>query len=304
MRQLAVIGFTNVALALFVLFVAPPPPARGATPAPSLANVPYGPHPNQVFDVWLVSSDKPAPFVLFIHGGGFIGGSKQELNPRELQQLLDAGISVAAVEYRFLAHAKLPAAHEDAVRALQLLRSRAKEWNLDKTRVGAFGGSAGAQLCMYLAMHDDLADPASSDPVARESTRLSCLAPGWGQVTMDMKWWRDHVPEALAGRTNHELFGTDDEDKAMKINAGISAMFLITADDPPIYMSYPNAPGQPYSADERRTRQIKIHHVVHGQTLKALCDKLGVEAHLQYPGATVAYPDAVSFLKAKLQPAR
>lgn len=270
------------------------------SPRPTLANIPYGTHPSQVYDLWLAQSERPTPLVLFIHGGGFIGGSKNEINARELQELLAAGISVAAIEYRVLAHAKLPVAHADAARALQHLRARATEWNFDKTRVGAFGGSAGAQLCMYLAFHDDLADPRSEDPVARESTRLTCLAPSAGQITMDMNWWRAHVPDALAGRTNAELFGTDDEAATMKINARISALHLISKDDPPVFLTYGIAPGQPYPADVRRARSMKIHHVVHGETLKRLCNELGVEAHLKYPGAAVPYASGIEFLKAKL----
>jgi len=64
----------------------------------------------------------------------------------------------------------------DAARALQFVRSKAAEWNIDKTRIGATGGSAGACSSLWLAFHDDLADPKSSDPVARESTRLLCAA--------------------------------------------------------------------------------------------------------------------------------
>ena len=85
---------------------------------------------------------------------------------------------MAAIEYRLIADAPLPAPHQDVARALQFVRSKAKDWNIDKARVGAFGGSAGAQLCMYLAFHDDLADPNSDDPISHESTRLTCAAPG------------------------------------------------------------------------------------------------------------------------------
>ena len=98
-------------------------------------------------------SEKPTPVVVYIHGGGFRGGSKQRINVKTLRGLLEAGISVVAFHYRFVQHAPLPAAHHDCRRALQLLRSKADEWNLDPERVGAFGGSAGAQLCMHLAFH-------------------------------------------------------------------------------------------------------------------------------------------------------
>ncbi len=48
--------------------VAECPPAK---PRPDEENVKYGPHERNVLDLWMAKSDKPAPLVLFIHGGGF-----------------------------------------------------------------------------------------------------------------------------------------------------------------------------------------------------------------------------------------
>jgi acetyl esterase/lipase len=159
-----------------------------AKPAPTHKDVTYGPHERNVLDFWRAESAAPAPLVVYIHGGGFRGGSKDGVSSRILRELLAAGISVAAINYRLVQHKRLPAAHFDARRALQFLRSKAKEWNIDKTRTGAFGASAGAQICMWLAFHDEMADPGSPDPLARESTRLSCVATRGGQTTMDFDW--------------------------------------------------------------------------------------------------------------------
>lgn len=270
---------------------------------PSHADVSYGPHDRNMLDLWLAKSDKPAPLAIFIHGGGFIGGDKEQINARERGELLDAGISVAAINYRLLSHGPLPAAHQDATRAVQFLRSKAGEWNLDKTRFGGFGGSAGAQLVMYLAFHDDLAAPESADPVARESSRLACAAPTAGQITMDMRWWDEHVPgyskNAQRRRSNSELFGTDDMTAAMTINTDISALSLISRDDPPVFMSYSMAPDSAMPGDGSKNNWL-IHHVIHGIELKKRCDELGVEAHLNYPGASTRHESAVAFFKAKL----
>jgi acetyl esterase len=274
-------------------------------PAPTLVNIAYGPHPRQVFDLWPAKATKPTPLVLYIHGGGFTGGSKTDFNPqqaRDLKELLASGISVASIEYRVIGDAKLPAAHQDVGRATQTLRARAKEWNFDKSRVGAFGGSAGAQLCMYLAFHDDLANPRSSDPVARESSRLACVATMGGQVTRDMQWWVQHVPGYDSPHlTDEGVFGITDRREVLKISADISALSLISADDPPIYMSYAMAPGQGYPDDPQITRAWKVHHVVHGVALKQRCDDLGVEATLKYPGVETRYSSAAAFFKTKLR---
>ena len=140
-----------------------------------LKDVPYGKHPRQVLDFYPAASDKPTPVVLYIHGGGWRNGDKK-INP---QRYLDNGISVVAINYRFVQHGveekvepPVKAPLEDAARALQFIRSKAKEWNLDNERIGATGGSAGACSSLWLAFHDDLAKPDSDDPIARESTRL------------------------------------------------------------------------------------------------------------------------------------
>jgi len=129
-------------------------PVRGL-PTPTHGNVAYGPHERNVLDFWQSKAAAPAPLVMFIHGGGFTGGDKGQIGRTHLQGLLDAGISVAAIQYRFLKHAPLPAAHQDAARALQFLRFKAQDWNVDKKRIGAFGGSAGAQLCVTALRRQD-----------------------------------------------------------------------------------------------------------------------------------------------------
>ena len=95
-----------------------------------------------------------------------VRGSKDTVNRETLKQLLDAGISVAAIHYRLAGEVPLPAAHEDAQRAIQTLRSKADKWNVDKTQVGAFGRSSGAPVVHVAAYRDDQADPKSSDPIA------------------------------------------------------------------------------------------------------------------------------------------
>src|SRR5262245_22209424 len=156
-----------------------------------LMNVPYGTHPRQVLDFYQAKSDKPTPVVLAIHGGGWVNGDKGGYRGAA-KRYNDAGLSVVAINYRFTTQAaeagveppvKWPL--EDAARALQLVRSKARDWNLDKERIGAPGGSAGACSSLWLAFHDDLANPKCDDPVARESTRLYCAAVSGAQTTLD-----------------------------------------------------------------------------------------------------------------------
>ena len=271
-------------------------------PAPTHANVAYGPHERNVVDVWLAESTTPTPLVLYIHGGGFRGGSKESLRPDVLRGLLNVGISVAGVNYRLISHKKLPAAHHDCRRALQFLRSKAGEWNFDKTRVGAFGGSAGAQLCMWLAFHDEMAKPDSDDPIERESTRLACVATNGGQTTMDFDWWQKWIPGYdEPHRDPHEAFEAQTKEEMAKLVAEVSALSLISADDPPIFMTYGMASDAPVPTDPKRARGWKVHHVMFGVKLKEKMDELGVEADLKHPGASPKYESIPQFFRVKLK---
>ena len=273
------------------------PPRGGQQMKPTHADVAYGEHAQQKIDLYLATSDKPTPLVLYIHGGGFRGGSKRAVSAKPF---LDAGISLASIEYRFVQHKLLPAAHHDCRRAIQFLRHHATKYNVDKTRIGAFGGSAGAQLCMYLGFHDDMADAKSDDPIARESTRLTCLATGGGQATLDFAWWYKNVPGYdKPHRDTSAMFDADTPEATRKIVADISALSLISKDDPPIFMSYGMKPDDPVPTGAKASGW-KVHHVIFGITLKKKLDALGVEADLQYPGAATKYGSREKFLIQKL----
>src|SRR5262249_34910459 len=146
-----------------------PNPAR---PAPTHQDVKYGPHERNILDFWQAESKEPTPVLVSIHGGGFVQGDKN-VNPQLLKECLEAGISVAAINYRYSTQAIAPAPFRDGTRAIQFIRSKAKDWNLDPKRIAATGGSAGAGMSLWIGCHDDLADPKSDDPVLRQSTRLT-----------------------------------------------------------------------------------------------------------------------------------
>jgi acetyl esterase/lipase len=120
-------------------------------------------------------------------------------------KLLEAGISVVSINYRYLEHTKegdtalVKTPLHDAARAPQFVRSKAKKWNIDKTRITATGESAGACSSLWLAFHDDLADTTSDDPVARESTRLFSVAAIAAQTTLDPKLIVEWMPNGFYG---------------------------------------------------------------------------------------------------------
>ena len=287
--------------------------------SPTHANVKYGDHERNVFDIWLAENSKPTPLAIFIHGGGFRAGSKEKLSRDVLKKLLKAGISVASINYRYLSiETPLPTSHHDARRALQFMRSKAKEWNLDKSRVAAFGGSAGAQICMWLAFSDDMAKPKSKDRIERESTRLTCVATTGGQTTLDVNFWQDKIASLLGPKTDAgSLFpslgsikdpqkariarwGAKTVQEANEIASRHSALSIVSKDDPPIFMSYGMPPTAKPPTNKTRVRGWLVHHVNLGIALKEKTDGLKLEAHLKYPGAKLKYPSQVEFFVDKL----
>lgn len=87
---------------------------RATSPPPTYANFAYGAHPRNVLDFWKAESPAPTPLVIFIHGGGFQSFSKERIRPRDVRQLLANGISVAAINYRYVQTDPLPACFFDA----------------------------------------------------------------------------------------------------------------------------------------------------------------------------------------------
>ncbi len=124
--------------------------------------------PAQVLDLWVpTDGDGPFPLVVFIHGGGWVEGDKQNVDSKR-RPLLDAGFAVASIDYRFSDEARFPAAVQDAKAAIRWLRAGASRFDVDPDRIAVWGESAGAHLATMLGVTGDQAtlfdDPALGEP--------------------------------------------------------------------------------------------------------------------------------------------
>jgi len=95
----------------------------------------------------------PTPTVLFIHGGGWVVGTK-EAAVLNIFPYLEMGFSVVNVEYRLARVALAPAAVEDCRLALRWVFKNAKTYGFDTTKVIVTGGSAGGHLALMTGMLD------------------------------------------------------------------------------------------------------------------------------------------------------
>ncbi|MCU0876560.1 MAG: alpha/beta hydrolase [Pirellulaceae bacterium] len=288
-------------------------------PTPTVADFAYGQDsPRQKFDFWQAKSDKPTPVVLLIHGGGWRGGDKSGYGTSAIKPYLDAGISVASLNYRFIEQAMADKVEPpvkgsvgDAARALQTIRSKAKEWNIDPARIGATGGSAGACTSLWLALHDDLADPTSDDPIAQQSTKLACAAVSGAQTSLDPKELREWMPNAIygghafgfaaPGRGRPEEFDLliANREKVLPWIKEYSPIELVSKDDPPIFLDYPNQKTAPVIGENQPD---PTHSAIYGVKLLEKLKEAGVEGVLSYPGhKDEKYGSIQAFLIAKLK---
>jgi acetyl esterase/lipase len=106
-------------------------------------------HPRQQLDLFLPEAGEIFPLIIWVHGGAFRMGSKTDDVPLEY---LEHGFAVASLNYRLSQHAIFPAQIEDVKVAVRWLRAHAEQYQLDPSRFGAWGASAGGHLVTLLGL--------------------------------------------------------------------------------------------------------------------------------------------------------
>jgi len=263
---------------------------------PTYKNISYGPHQDMTLNFWKFKSESPVPLLVHIHGGGWIGGKKNEtISPNELKK----GYSFASIDYRLAGTELLPAAVHDAARAIQFLRTKAKEWNFNPARIAVIGGSAGAASSLWLAYHDDMADPKSDDPVLRQSSRVCGAVAMGGQTTLDPFLLEKKIgPACIQHGMIWKTVGAKSIEDLMEnwgqykdLSLLCSPMTHVSKDDPPVFLNY----GKP--APIPVIKGDGIHHAGFGRLLKEKCKKMGIDCHLQVKGHETAKLTKDQFLR-------
>ena len=214
-------------------------------PPATFEAVAYGTHPRQIMDVWLPErGTAKAPVVIFVHGGGFTTGSyKDERLADRIPKCHARGVVHISVEYRLLNEAgdikpPVKASLDDVIAALCFIRSKAEEWNLDVSRIGLTGSSAGACACLFASLTGD------------NMFGIKAVYAQYPQTSLDPKEMREWIPNSRYGAN---LFGykdfqawLDDREKCLKWIEQFSAAGLLrrcTASKAPVFFySGPKAP--------------------------------------------------------------
>jgi acetyl esterase/lipase len=226
----------------------------------SLADVTYSVLPGfrpLVVDLYLPPKSKagPKPLILYIHGGGWVGGNMRQSAvianfPELLASLAAEGFVVASLEYRLSGEAPFPAQVQDARAAIRFLKSNAAKYGIDPARVGLFGGSAGGHLTALTALScgDTSLD---AKPAVADS---ECVQ---GAVT----WYGvfDFAPMlARANRDGPErkLLGCADTCTAEQVRR-VSPVSYIDAKDPPFLLIHGEA-DKVVSVDQSRLAEAAM----------------------------------------------
>ncbi|MEZ6191812.1 MAG: alpha/beta hydrolase [Phycisphaerales bacterium] len=260
--------------------------ARADTAANDPVAIAYGEHERQTLDLYPVpdaNADNPSPLVIYFHGGGFNHGDKSGVSANLIKRMHDKGIAVAAANYRFITTDGLPAAMYDGTRAVQQLRRVAGEYHLDPDKIAVLGTSAGAGISLWIALHDDLAEPEAEDPVARQSTRVVCAYVKNAQVSYDPRFWREiGLDRVFEKRTFRELYRFPDEagdtPELVALYEAASPINFLTADDPPVRLDY----GFGTELSDTTSPSALIHHPNHGLAFQKACEAVGVPCVLTY----------------------
>jgi acetyl esterase/lipase len=289
--------------------------------APTHKNVKHGSDDNDIMNVWLVESDEPTPVIVHIHGGGFKSGKLTGLLSKSLmQRFQEANISYISIDYRLIDanHTEIQPLLRDLRetlahigRAIQFIRSRSEEWNIDPNLLGCTGGSAGAAASMWLAFHDDMADASNADPVLRESTRIACAyATNVAGVSMDplnperiRLGKTTPVKRSMQSRAASLGLSSIEEARSLlvtpemrKIRKDLGLIEWISADDPPVAL-YNITPYDTYNGNVHNPHSIPV--------IKKYCEENGVECiSIMFNTPKEEIVETYDFLIEKLSEAR
>jgi len=206
--------------------------------------------------------DKPLPTLIFIHGGGWTGGTKEG---RDLAILpyLDMGMNVVNVEYRLARVAQAPAAVEDCRCALRWVIQHAKEYGVDVNKIVVSGDSAGGHLALTTGML-----PATAG-LDRE-----CPGPDNLKVAAIVNWYGISDVNELLDGPNMKAYAVQWLGSASdreQIARRVSPLTYVRAGLPPVLTIHGDAdPTVPY------TQSVRLH--------KALSDASVANELMTIPG--------------------
>ncbi|GJM44616.1 MAG: lipase [Gemmatimonadota bacterium] len=182
-------------------------------------------------DLYLPAGDTPAPLVIWIHGGGWRAGSKEECPVR---WLVEHGYAVASISYRFTDEAIFPAQIHDCKAAVRWLRAHADEYGLDAARIAAAGASAGGHLAALLATTEGMVElEGTIGEHLDRSSRVRAAADYFGATDLVLRSRTQPRRANRWGSVVHRLLGGGANRKT-ELAKLASPAYHVTPDDAPL----------------------------------------------------------------------
>jgi acetyl esterase/lipase len=230
--------------------------------------------------------DGPHPLIIWVHGGGWIYGSRRRLSPHLFEnaihdQMLDAGYAVASVDYRLAREAGFPGMLLDVKAAIRWLRGHAGAFDIDSERVVLWGESAGGHLAVMAGICTKL-DGADRSGEHQEQSEVPRAIVDWYGPT-DLT-----ALSQLALENDSEESGSTTENPAAILQQNgswtydeLSTATYVRADVPPLFVAH--------GTDDQ------IVPVSHSQELVAQLRAVGATVdYLEVPGADHVWRNAPS----------
>jgi len=223
-----------------------PPPGRRAQALPegtqALRDVEYVPggHARQRLDLFIPpGTTNPLPLIIWVHGGAWLGGSKEQC---PALSHLQRGYAVASINYRLSQHAIFPAQIEDCKAAVRWLRAHAAEHNLDPDRFAVWGASAGGHLVALLGTTGDVKEFDVGKNL-ESSSRVQAVVDFFGPTDLT-QMAKDSLPNPpfdhdAADSPESKLLGgpvQENKEKAARANP----ITYVTPSDPPFLIMHGN----------------------------------------------------------------
>jgi carboxylesterase type B len=228
--------------------------------------------------------------VIYFHGGSFTHGDKRDIfkdrkRVDDIHFLLKKGIAFASVNYRLLN--RLPLEHKgvikslyDAKFALQYIRFHANKYNIDPAKIVLWGNSAGASICLWLTVSDDMAKIESNNPIKKESTKVLASVLTETQASLDVFQWetvfQDYeisIPKVIHRNKSFrkrvlQLYGQSNisdlkTESTKRYRERIDSLSKIDSLDPEIWIKNTKTENN-YPLNDRG---LSLHHPYHAKTI-------------------------------------
>ncbi len=208
----------------------------------TMKTVSYAPKLNDnahAMDIYLpTNAKKPMPVILWIHGGAWLVGSKED-TPAVF--FMKSGFAVASINYRFSNSAIYPAQLYDVKAAVRWLRANAAEYHFAPKKIAVFGNSAGGQLAAMLGTTGDITNLEGTLGNPKQSSKVEAVVDWCGPT--------DLLTIGEQAKADNELQLNDPKGPVAKLLGGLpskkqelaalaSPVTFITNDDPPFLIMH------------------------------------------------------------------